>query len=346
MKKRLLQIFLSVFVLLNLRANAQCNFIPVVSPNNIILCPNATDTLATTEAYDSYQWYKDDQPIAGANERYYVVHQFEDAGSYFKVEATLNGCAAFSEKVLVDGYAFLPPYIIETGDIGVYDPIRDVLVECSEDTLILTLGTPYTENIQWYNHYEPIKNATGQSYTVTHRGSYTVCGSPAVCPDYNACELIPLNIVFHRREASITEKNDTLFASAGKEYQWFLNGKKIPGATKSYLVPGRSGCYKVSITDKYSCTAISDSYVYSRKQGQNVIAVAPNPVHDVLHMRIKTEGVTQIVISDLFGNRVLQVPFANYEQNILMSNVHTGTYLVQLLNRQQQVIGSTKIFKE
>ena len=77
--KKLLFTVLAIFVFgYSQDAKAQCNYVPTVYPADLILCPNATDTL-WTQVYDSYQWYKDDSLIQGATNRYYVVDQYWDA---------------------------------------------------------------------------------------------------------------------------------------------------------------------------------------------------------------------------------------------------------------------------
>lgn len=344
MKKRLLM--LAAFTgMTSLLVNAQCSFTPVITPDNPILCPGATDTLYTTEAFDTYQWYKNNAPIPGATKRFLVVHQYEDAGSLFKVEVTRDGCTAFSKRVLVDGWAFLPPFIIESGDVGIYDPYKNALVECPEDTLVLTMGDPYTTHVQWYNNSVPIPGANNKDYLVTKKGSYTACGAPAVCPDYVQCELVyPINVVFDKPHATITQRNDTLFASPAKQYQWFFYGRKIPGANSNYLLPQRNGSYTVAISDKYTCNDLSDPYVFSGS-GVNAVSVSPNPVHDVLHLTIRSGDASRVIITDMFGNQVMQLTVSGPALNASVSSLHTGTYRVLVMNSENQLIGSATIFK-
>src|SRR5687768_10000242 len=106
-----------LFSLIFVSVKGQCPFDPLVTPSNLILCPNESDTL-WTQVYDSYQWYKDGNPIPGATNQYYVVNQFADAGSYFSVSATDSSCTEMSPQVLVDGWAFLPPFVMHQGDLG------------------------------------------------------------------------------------------------------------------------------------------------------------------------------------------------------------------------------------
>ena len=345
MKKQVLSMF--VFAALSAaKATAQCDFTPDIIPNRPILCPNSKDTLATTEAYDAYQWYRNNKPVPGATHRFFVVNATEDVGSLIKVEATRNGCAAFSKKIFVDGWVFNPPIIIESGDIGVYDPKLDALVECKKDTLILTLGSTYTQNIQWYNNLKPITGATEQSYTVTKNGSYTVCGAPDICPNYKACEVLPVNVVYDTLNAVITQKGDTLFASKAQTYQWYYNGKIIAGATANYLLPTSKGIYSVLVADKYNCSDMSTPFNYSGFDKENLISVSPNPVSDIMHVHIRANDAAQIVITDLFGNAVMQARVTNNYQTLSLANLHSGNYIVQLLNKEKQVITSVRIYKQ
>ncbi|HYK44960.1 MAG TPA: T9SS type A sorting domain-containing protein [Parafilimonas sp.] len=343
MKKNLRLAVLSTVVFI-MKVNAQCDLKATILPVRPILCPNGTDTLYTQE-YDTYQWYKNKHLIPGATQRGYVITQ-DDVGYAFNVAVTKNGCADTSRRVVVDGYVFLLPYVIETGDVGVYDPSRDALIECPDDTLILTLGDPYTLSIQWYDNYKAIKGANEQTYYVTNSGSYTVCGAPEVCPQYNACETVPINVVFESPVATISEKNDTLFASKAKQYQWFFNGKKIPGATERYYVPNAIGKYKVSTVDKYTCVAVSDPYLYATARVSKIISVAPNPVKDILHLLIEAPGAIRLVLFDLYGNRVLQTAIKVGDNTISLQSMRPGTYIMQVLDKQNKMISSATIIKE
>ena len=94
-------LFLLALSLPFFEAQAQCPFDPTVLPPDLILCPNEQAVLAT-QVYDSYQWYKDDAPVPGATDPGFLVDAFQDAGSNFSVEATLDGCTERSPNLHVD----------------------------------------------------------------------------------------------------------------------------------------------------------------------------------------------------------------------------------------------------
>lgn len=349
MKKNLLASLIIILVFLTTRTNAQCTFTPVVTPGSPILCPNSSDTLFTTEAYDAYQWYKGNNPIPGATLPYLVVNNPGDVGSRFSVLATLNGCSEQSSKVLVDGYVFLLPYTISTGDEGIYNPQLDAFINCPGDVHILQTSLPFTVNVQWYNNYKPIPGANSPELNLTGgKGSYTYSGSPDVCPDYTEFQPIPFNILF-RDTVTITERNDTLFASrTNGRFRWTYNDREITGEKNYYLVPQRNGRYRVGVEDAF-CTMASLPYLYNDALQKNIsqlISFAPNPVHDALHIQIKSPDVAKLIISDLFGNRITEIAVHQNSLHIPLQQLHTGSYLLQVLNKNQQVIGSAQLFKE
>ncbi|MBK6754138.1 MAG: hypothetical protein IPG69_11235 [Flavobacteriales bacterium] len=157
-----------VTLLLNLTVIAglaQCTFTPTISPNSVILCPNSSEVL-TTEVCDSYQWYKDGSPIPGATQQTHSVSYFEDGGSSFSVEATLDGCTEMSASVLVDGWVFLLPFAITDGDPP-YAITENGAFYCTGDTAFLILDMPYDPAIQWTNNGAPMIGATDDTLVVT-----------------------------------------------------------------------------------------------------------------------------------------------------------------------------------
>lgn len=249
-------------------AHAQCSFTPTVAPNNLILCPQATDTLRT-QVYDAYQWYKDGQPIAGATGQTYVVEQFRDAGSQFSVEATLNACTEMSAQVLVDGWVFAGLTVMSSGSFGI-DPNDGHAIICDSsalhprDTVIFEVMQPYTTNVQWYRNGQPISSATRPALRVTVGGTYDVEGSPQVCPTFSQRSL-PLDVELRRPlPPSVALAGGQLVGTpaAGATYrawQWFRDGVAVPGATASTHTPTVPGLYRVQ-GDDGMCWAVSAGF--------------------------------------------------------------------------------------
>ncbi len=240
-------------------AIAQCPFDPTVTPNNLILCPNTQDVL-TTQVYDSYQWYKDGSSIPGAIAQTLTVDAFTDAGSMFSVEATLNGCTEMSPSVLVDGWLFLPPYVIHGGAAELYTDSMGIAHYCSGDTVLLIFS--FTENVQWTNTGSPIPGATNDTLIVLTSGSYTVSGAPAMCPNSITPLGLTIPIVFDPPiQPVITQNGNQLCASpAGVSYQWTFNGTALL-VDQICINAGGMGSYVVDVTYNPGCSVPSAPFL-------------------------------------------------------------------------------------
>src|ERR1700741_7645 len=175
-------IFSFLFATLHLHLFSQCAFDAMVTPNNLVMCPGDTAFL-TTQVYDDYQWYKDGFLIPGATTQTLMVTANNDAGSLFYVAATLALCTENSDTVLVDGWAFLPPYVI-TNTPPVQIGGGGEAVYCAGTIVELELGLPYDTNITWYESGTPIPGADSNIIHITQTGNYTVSGAPSICPDF------------------------------------------------------------------------------------------------------------------------------------------------------------------
>lgn len=329
-----------------LKTRAQCSFDPTITPSQPILCPNSIDTL-WTQVYDSYQWYADNILIPGATNQFYVATQ-NDLLKSIAVAATLSSCTEFSPSVLVDGYVFLFPYVIQSGDLGYFDPFTQTTILCAGDTMILELGLPYEVNVQWYNNNIPISGATNTIYLAGATGSYTVCGAPSVCPDYMQCLGVTIDIQVNNPIPVITQMNDTLVSSAAASYQWYLNGNVIPGAISQTYVPDVSGVYTVQITDDFSCPGLSEPFNYVATSvafgsinSQNIgFQLFPTPANDVLHLIFEDNFTGEISIHNINGQAIFrELMDHSAGLDIPVLKFLPGVYVLQMKNEK----GSAKV---
>lgn len=237
-----------------MQAAAQCAFTPTITPTNIILCPNGTDTI-WTQAYDAYQWNMDGTPVPGATEQFFVVDYWQHAGASFTVTATQAGCTETSASVLVDGYVFLLPTVATYGDPHI----------CPGDTVILELMSPYETSIQWYKDGMPITDAHDDSLIVTEAGAYTVEGAPAVCPAYIAPLGLDITITASVQPVVMPSDlklcngaPDTLATMPYVSHHWFHEGLPIPEATSNVLIVTEPGNYQIQVNDGL-CLIYSDT---------------------------------------------------------------------------------------
>ncbi|MBK9289619.1 MAG: T9SS type A sorting domain-containing protein [Flavobacteriales bacterium] len=309
---------------------AQCPFDPTITPPAPILCPNDV-VMLTTQVYESYQWYKEGIAVPGAVFQNLGVG-YVDAGYTFTVLATLDSCSEMSPPVLVDGWAFLPPYVIHQGDQAVIDSMGNAH-HCEGDTVLLIFGTPYAVNIQWTNNGIAIPGATDDTLMVTTTGIYHVSGAPDICPNYIAQLGVVISLTFDpATQATIVPNGAQLCASpAGSAYQWYLDGAPIPGSNTPCVQASSVGVYTVEVSYGVVCTSISEPYIVnsvSEHDADRTLGLFPNPTRGAIRVsRGQGTLLGNWSLVDVTGREVVAGRFRGYGDEWLdLAAVPSGRY--------------------
>jgi hypothetical protein len=295
-------------LLYTLQAAAQCPFDPTITPDDLILCPGEQGEL-TTQAYDAYQWYKEGVAIPNATGQTLAVDQFNDAGYTFTVEATLNGCTEMSPGVLVDGWVFLPPYVIHTGDEPLFTDGNGVAHHCLGDTVLLVFS--FTTNITWTNNGMPIPGETTSVLEVTSTGNYSASGAPSTCPNMIMPLGLDIPLQFMEPTQPSIEQNDGQLCAvpAGTDHQWFLNGEAIAGNT-ACITPTAPGLYTVDATYAVDCSVPSEPFIITGVddlEGHRAPRAYPSPASTEVTIELPagmTNGKWRLV--DVSGREVMR----------------------------------------
>lgn len=176
------------------------NFIYSQNPTiigNSMLCPQSTIELST-QSYDTYQWKKrvtgsnTQENIAGAVNQTLTIDDYNYVVTYVSVEVTLNGESFISEEIFIDGWAFLPIYVIIEGDFTI-SPTDGSLHLNQGGTIELT--SSYTDNVKWYKDNQLITGQTSPILQVIEPGIYQVhaFANTSLCPNYSSFSL-PVNV--------------------------------------------------------------------------------------------------------------------------------------------------------
>lgn len=336
-------------------AQAQCTYTPAVTPNNLLMCPDTQDTIRT-QAYDTYQWYKDGVLLPGATKRYYVVDYSLDSGSKFKVAVSLNGCAKTSSDVLVDGRAYAGISVsAQAGATGYAFDAMNNLVLCdstrlfSRDTVYFKVLLPYDTNVKWYKDGVAIKNATATTLAVSQTGSYEVEGAPSTCPNFSQ-RSFPIPVIVRSPDKPLVSQVGAKLVATPplgrklKKYQWYFNGTALAGDTVATCTPSAPGTYWVRAEEQF-CHTISNLFRFARPLGVHLSELAgkttiyPNPGQSVLHVAAPAKVTTTVY--NLTGQLVLQ----SREATLDISRLREGLYLVQLSGADGNIIKVEKLLK-
>jgi hypothetical protein len=129
-----------------------------------------------------------------------------------------------------------------------------------------------------------------------------------------------------------------LVATSSANYQWYLNGNPISGATFQTYHPTQIGSYTVSVTALNGCTATSSAYVINvlgieENVIDQLVSLLPNPAHDAIHIQLKKDhSITHIEISDITGRTLffnsdvtsddIRVPVNQYAAGIYLAKFY------------------------
>ena len=318
-----------VYMLVGRYLQDACVLVPSISSDNLMLCPNGTSEL-TTGTFDTYQWYKNGAPIPGATAQTLTVTAAEDAGSWFKVETSSDVCTAMSDSVLVDGYVFLPPFIINEGDQPNLIGDNGEQIYCQGDDPVLVLGAPYDTNVQWSVNGEPIPGANDTLYAVPGSGNYTVEGAPAVCPDFIQDAGVTIEMDFHPYvQPTIYESGILLCPQPeGLSSQWYYNGQPVAGFEQC-VIPIDAGNYTVFVDYGDSCSVLSAPFtvVGLAEHTRSDLKASPVPTPDRVTITwAKGEPLPDWRVTDVTGRVVRSGTNGTSPLTIDLSALDVGRY--------------------
>lgn len=298
-----------------------CDHDPVVFPNDLVLCPNESDTLFTISG-DAYRWFRDDIEMPLQTDSFLIVSSF-DAGAEFSAEVTIEGCSEMSEPVLVDSWIFLPLTVITEGIDGSI---------CEEDTLTLKVNEPFVNNIRWSKDGTLIENANETELEVFETGTYTVTAATEVCPLYEETSL-DLTYTFLSNpvpELSFFSVSNTIGANVvASNYTWSVDGGILPGLNEQIISPTVDGNYVVNVSYANGCSNMSEPLFYSSVGISDLNSISelilyPNPAKGFIQFKGLNTGLLNI--RDISG-RLIKSQHIQSESGIIpISDLSSGLY--------------------
>ncbi len=215
--------------------------------------------------------------------------------------------------------------------------VSDVTCPGGEDGAIslTVLGTQGSPVVLWSD------GATELERTGLSTGSYAVTVTSfegcVLTANFNLSPLLtsPMPVI----EAS----NDTLTVGGTyADYQWFLSGAAIVGATDSTYVVTEEGTYSLFVSDVFGCTGTSNELFVEYTATSAIpalksVLVTPNPFQQSIRLEVTVSEpvLLHVSITDMQGKTILADKMAVMTagaKEFDLGQIPSGTYLLVLKN--------------
>ncbi len=162
---------------------------------------------------------------------------------------------------------------------------------CDGDSVVLNASNSSTFSYQWSKSGVAINGANASKYTAKETGNFTVMVTDTFACSANSSAVgVIVNPI--PAKPSISRSGDVLTSSLESNYQWYLNGGIINGATARNYTATTKGSYNVKVTNAAGCASVlSDSLSFiptglNLYQAINQVSIAPNPYTDFTNIQL------------------------------------------------------------
>ncbi len=286
---------------------------------------------------NSYQWFDNSVPIAGATTAFYSA---DTTGNYTLRVTTAASCADTSTISALAAVVapILAPFTATSFCWG-----SSALLTA---TVVGGIGTP---TYVWALDGIVIPGAVTNHYVATAPGVYSFSVTAGGCTSLGSSSTT--TVTEHMLpDPVITYNSQHLYVQGFyTSYFWYLNGLSTPissGPTDSVIAALSSGSYTVKVTDTFGCQSISLAYVLHSTASVPVnitgadVKIFPNPAQNVVH--IQAPVTVRAVISSVDGRTLIDQPAAT---DIDISNLADGMYMIMIYDASGQMLKTGKVVK-
>jgi hypothetical protein len=148
---------------------------------------------------------------------------------------------------------------------------------------------------------------------------------------------------------AITEDAQQVLTASvtGVNYQWYLNGGVIPGATSQTYKPTQDGSYTVKATNTGNCSSTSEAYQFKASGiTPNVldayVKIYPNPASEAIFVDAPQLGNNMITVNvfSVIGKLVYQETYPNTGQphQVNLGTIEAnGIYFIKIQSGSDQI---------
>nr|MBK9653722.1 T9SS type A sorting domain-containing protein [Bacteroidota bacterium] len=192
---------------------------------------------------------------------------------------------------------------------------------CEKQCIDFTdLSTNNPTSWQWYFNGASPDTSTVQNPTNICYNNYGSFDVTLIACNTAGCDTLTLPGFINEYQSpipTITQSNDTLFASAAVSFQWWsVSAGIIPGATNSFFIPTQAGNYYVIINDSIGCAGTSNVIAITgvKENGlSSSIKIYPKPSNGKFNielLNIPTEKPT-LTLRNVIGQKLQELKLIN-----------------------------------
>ncbi|MBX7052012.1 MAG: T9SS type A sorting domain-containing protein [Flavobacteriales bacterium] len=231
-------------------------------------------------------------------------------------------------------FDFNPPVHTNTTMNTIYD-CADLLqgvintdTLCTGDDLVGSNGAIWMDELVWNYGGEEV-SVGNLTYEPNASGNLIMHASNELCE----AEL-SWPIFVDQPVSEFTQEINILTATPAIDYQWYLDGDLIDGATNATYHISTTGNYSVMITDEMGCSAISEEiqvlYTDVAEEMNIQFQFSPNPVTTQLTIRTGNSHFSSFSILDMQGKVVMKLAmFSDKTKTFDVGALPNGSYVLQ-----------------
>lgn len=283
------------------------------------ICDGDSVTLCASNTFANYQWGP-----SGETTNCITVSQ---SGTYnVTVIDPNNNCSNVSSDMVVEVHIPQVPTITWNGPLEF----------CHGENVVLDAGVGFSSYL-WTS------GSTNQSITVTQTGDYGV----TVIDENNCIDssllATPIHVEVWNPDPITFQQGDSVLVTNGPftQYQWYLNGNPVPGATGPVHYPTVSGNYTLQVWDENGCSGTAPNIEFTFTgiaDGQQLydVRIHPNPNSGqfIAEIDLGTRRDVTLELTDLLGKKVMQPEFVRSVSSVRRSfdidHLGNGIYFLHL----------------